>query len=1136
MAGANIRIGVTSSEFQKQMKEVNSQLKLMQSECALATSKASAFGNKTDQLVAKQNSLKSIINSQNQTIRLYQDRIANINNTIETQKNKQVQLAEKIKEVTQKYKDSCVQTGKNSSESKALESELKKLNEEYKNNDKTLQSNNQELNNLKIKLNNTKASLVDNEKALKDLDSQLKTVKWDEFGEKAQKVGKKLSEVGKTMSTAITAPILGIAGASAKTAISFEAAMSNVEAISRATGDELKSLEDKAKEMGEKTSKSAKESADALGYMALAGWDTQQMLEGLEPVLRASEAGNIDLATCSDLVTDSMSSLSLQVSDLGKYLDVVAMTQNSANSTMQGMLEAYNEVGGTFSNLNVSLEEGATWLGVLANRSLKGSEAGNSLNSLLVNLTGGSSTAANAMQELGVSAWDANGNFKGIEETLRTLQGALANCTQEQKTNFESAIGGKTQLTTLQKMLSGLGTEYGSLKQEITNCDGALIRTAETMQNNTQGNITKFKSKLESVANSIGEILLPTINNFLDKVTVVLNWFGNLDDKTKKIIVTIGGVAAAIGPALLVAGKVAFSINSIVEATSKLSNVFNGAKLTTMFNPWVLGATAAIGVGILIYKNWDKIKEMAGKLTDYLSEKFNAIKEMVTKVFDNVKNSIKEKMDSIKATIKEKIETIKTTVSEKVEFIKNIFVEKFEAAKKKTLEIFETTKNIVKVTLMTIGSVIEGATKIITLPFTFIWENCKDVVVEKLNSVKEIVSEKFNTIKDFVSEKLNAVNNFVSERLEKVRNYFSEKLEGAKNVVLDKFNAIKNYVQERISSVFNIVSEKMESVKNAISEKMESMKSIVSEKIGAIKNFFSEKLGPIKDTVSEKFNIVKDTISNAMSTAGKYVAEKLSHMKSAYEENGGGIKGIVASTMEGIKQYYSVEYDAINNLTGGKLEKVVNVISEKFNVVKEDMSNIMSSIGNKVSEILESIKNKFLNIMESVKDIVGRAINKVKDLFNFNWSLPKIKLPHFKITGEFNLNPPEVPHLGVDWYSMGAIFTKPTILGGVGVGDANNGRGSNAEAVIPLNSMYDNIRGIMREELSLLGQTIEAFRKITSTPAKTQPIDINITLQSDVNMDGRKVGDMVTNRIVENISRIQNSRNIATRGVTVRVK
>lgn len=938
MAGANIRIGVTSSEFQKQMKEVNSQLKLMRSECGLATAKASAFGNKTDQLAAKQNSLKSIINSQNQTIRLYQDRIANINNTIETQKNKQVQLAEKIKEVTQKYKDSCVQTGKNSSESKALESELKKLNEEYKNNDKTLQSNNQQLNNLKIKLNNTKASLVDNEKALKDLNSQLKTAKWDEFGEKAQKVGQKLSEVGKTMSTAITAPILGIAGASAKTAISFEAAMSNVEAISGATGDELKSLEDKAKEMGEQTSKSAKESADALGYMALAGWDTQQMLEGLEPVLRASEAGNIDLATCSDLVTNSMSSLSLQVGDLGKYLDIATKTQNSASTNLQQMLETYNEVGGTFDNLNVSLEEGATWLGVLANRSLKGSEAGNSLNSLLVNLTGGSSTAANAMQELGVSAWDTNGNFKGIEETLRTLQGALANCTQEQKTNFESAIGGKTQLTTLQKMLSGLGAEYGSLKQEITNCDGALIETAETMQNNTQGNITRFKSKLEGVANSIGEILLPTINKFLDKVTVVLNWFGNLDDKTKKIIVTIGGVAAAIGPALLVAGKVAFSINSIVEATSKLSTVFSGAKLTTMFNPWVLGATAAIGVGILIYKNWDKIKEMAGKLKDYLSEKFNAIKETVTKVFDNVKNSVKEKMDSIKATVK------------------------------------------------------------------------------------------------------------------------------------------------------------------------------------------------------EKFNIVKDTISNAMSTAGNYVAEKLSHMKSAYEENGGGIKGIVASTMEGVKQYYSVGYDAINKLTGGKLEEVVNVISEKFNVVKEYMSNIMSSIGNKVSEKLENVKNKFSNIMEGVKDIVGRAINKVKDLFNFNCSLPKIKLPHFKITGEFSLNPPQVPHLGVDWYSMGAIFTKPTILGGIGVGDANNGHGSNAEAVIPLNSMYDNIRGIMREELLLSGETMETLQRITSTPAKTQPIDINITLQSDVNMDGKKVGDMVTKRIVDNITRLQNSRNIATRGVTVRVK
>ena len=234
----------------------------------------------------------------------------------------------------------------------------------------------------------------------------------------------------------------------------FEESMSKVQALSGASGQDLEDLRNKAKEMGEKTSKSASESADALGYMALAGWDTQQMLGGLEPILRASEAGQMDLARCSDLVTDSMSAMGIQTEDLGHYLDVASKAQASSNTSLDQLMEAYIGCGGTLKNMNVPIEESATLLGTLANRGIKGSEAGNSLNSLLVNLMGVGGEASKALDALGVSMYNADGTNKGVTNTLKDLSAALGNCTQEEKDQFEAAIGGKSFATVTKKLVA----------------------------------------------------------------------------------------------------------------------------------------------------------------------------------------------------------------------------------------------------------------------------------------------------------------------------------------------------------------------------------------------------------------------------------------------------------------------------------------------------------------------------------------------------------------------------------------------------------------------------------------------------------------------------------------------------------
>lgn len=318
----------------------------------------------------------------------------------------------------------------------------------------------------------------------------------------------------KGMATAVAAGITTVSSAVAagttaatKVGMEFTKSMSNVEALSGATAEEFEALEKAAADAGANTSKTASQAADALGYMALAGWDTSQMLDGLMPILRASEAGSMDLATCSDLVTDSMSAMGIAVGDLNHYLDVCTKAQSSSNTSLQQLLSAYVGCGGTLKNLNVSIEESASVLGTLANRGIKGAEAGNALNSILVNLVGANKSAANAMSALGVSAWDENGNFIGLANTLKTLNGALSTCTDEEKALFEARIGGKTQMDTLQALISGISGEYDNLNEKLNNAKGALESTAQTMQDNLSGDLTTLQSTLEGVGITIFDSL-----------------------------------------------------------------------------------------------------------------------------------------------------------------------------------------------------------------------------------------------------------------------------------------------------------------------------------------------------------------------------------------------------------------------------------------------------------------------------------------------------------------------------------------------------------------------------------------------------------------------------------------------------
>jgi len=450
---------------------------------------------------------------------------------------------------------------------------------------------------------------------------------------------------------AACATAMGVFAVSAvKTYGEFQQSMSNVAGIlgEKIGSENYKKLEEAAREAGKSTTKTAKEAADALSYMALAGWGTEKSIKGLMPVLRASEATGADLATTSDLITDSMSALGLKTNELQHYLDVCAKAQNKSNTSLTQLQEAYIVCGATFHNFNTNLDESGALLGVLANRGLKGSEAGNSLQSLLINLTKKSGESYKAMQALGISAYKSNGEFRGITETLMEVIKATENLDESERNNYLTMIGGKTQLTTLQGLIAGLTnvldngkTEFEDLRDNLKNCTGALDTMAKTMTDNYAGALARAISAADDLKLTLGKKLEPYITKFLNWFSVKLPgatekfaiWF---DSKLPSAIKICKAAFEKIKPIIsfiinnfknltavlagTVVGLKAFTIiTNIVKLWDKLRTagtalraVLLALNISVLASPWtwVAAAIGAVVAGLLVYKNTvEKVKQ-----------------------------------------------------------------------------------------------------------------------------------------------------------------------------------------------------------------------------------------------------------------------------------------------------------------------------------------------------------------------------------------------------------------------------------------------------------------------------------------------------------------------------------------------
>ena len=471
--------------------------------------------------------------------------------------------------------------------------------------------------------------------------------------EKIQSVGGALTTIGGTLTRNVTLPLVGAGAAAIKVAADFDSGMSKVAAISGATGDDLDKLRDKAREMGSKTKFSASEAADAMSYMAMAGWKTGEMLDGIEGIMNLAAASGEDLATTSDIVTDALTAFGLKASDSAHFSDILAAASSNANTNVSLMGETFKYVAPVAGALGISAEDTAEAVGLMANAGIKGSQAGTSLRSILTRLAtdaGASSKSLGALgvltEELGVEFYDANGKVRDFGDILSEARVQWKKLSQEDAAEFAEKIAGKNGISGWLALMNSAPEDIQKLSDAIANCDGTAQRMADTMQNNLKGQLTILKSQAQEVAIAFGSELMPIARDLVGVASSIVQWFGELEPGVKKMIVYTGLAAAAMGPVTTVIGSVTSGIGSLISTVGTMATAFSaagggiagvGSALTAVIGPagWAvlaIGAVAAAGVAVYA------ATKNANKGTRELGDAFKGAAEGAKAFYEEVQN------------------------------------------------------------------------------------------------------------------------------------------------------------------------------------------------------------------------------------------------------------------------------------------------------------------------------------------------------------------------------------------------------------------------------------------------------------------------------------------------------------------
>lgn len=804
-------------------------------------------------------------------------------------------------------------------------------------------------------------------------------------------------------------------------------------------------------------------------------------------------------------VGDKMSSIGTKMLPVTVAIAGVGTASVKASAEVKAMNSQFEQTFGELqSQAKTAMQSVADESGILETR-LQG--IGTSIYAF-AKASGADSAEAMSLMETALKATaDASAYYdRSLEDTSESLMSFL-------KGNYEndSALGlSCTETTRNAEAMELFGKKFNDLSeiqkqqtllkmvtdaQDLSGAMGQASRESDGFENVT-GNLNESVRILSA---EMGEVLLPTVINLIQKATAFFQKLSEMDEGTKQLIVTAGLVVGAISPILIVGGKLISGIGSII---TNVPTIISGAKTlgTGLQALWGIMSANPVGaiitiIGALIaifatlwntsdefrafwIELWDNIKSIVSTVVDsvvtFLSDAWNNIKTTAESVFNGIKNFLSDTWNSIKTNVTDVFNGIKDFLS----------------------DVWDGIKNVVEVAIMFIVELVESAFDLITLPFRFIWENCKETVIEIWDGIKETVSNAFTAVKDKVSEIGGNVKDKCSEVFDNIKDKVSTAWDNIKTKTTDAWNDMKVSYEEGGGGIAGITEVYFDTVKNTVCNVLDAISEFTGINLDGLKTLFTDVWTNIRDTVVDILNKLQTGISEVWEAITSWLSTKFEEIKQLSTDTWNSIKTFVSDTlnnlktaisngMEAIKTTLTNVWNAVKSATSSAWDGIKSTVSNAISNVKSSITSGLDNVKSKVSSVLDNVKSKFKSIFDNAKNIVKDSLDKIKSYFNgLKLEFPKIKLPHFKITGKFSIDPPSVPKLTIEWYKKAMdepyMFTKPTLFDYDPRSGLARGAGeAGAEVMIGKNTMLNMIgQAVAQQNNNLIGKLQEAMERI----------------------------------------------------------
>ncbi len=1073
----NINLSLQSAEFKRGIQDVNNRLKMARSEFKLAGAGVEGFGKSLDGMRSKSRYLE-------QTLQLQQS---------------------KVQQLRQRYEQLKATKGEDDAATQRM----------------------------LIAYNNAQAAMNRTEADLRRLNEQirLQSSAWHQMGERLtaagqrmQNIGQSMKNVGSQLSMRVTAPIVGLGTAAVKAGADFEEGMDKVGAVSGATGEDFNKLRDLAKKLGSETKYSATEAAEGMQFLAMAGFKTNDILNAMPGMLDLAAAGAMDLGAAADITSNIMSGFGIEATKAGHISDVLAKAASSANTDVSQLGEAMKYLAPSAKTLGWSMEEATSAVMAMSDAGIQGSLAGQAFGSSLGRLAKPTKSMKQVLKETGIEFFDATGKMKSMPKVIAEIEKGTKGMTQKQKSATLTTLFGAEAYKHWAVLLDKGSDSLGKNTTMLEKADGAAKKMADRMSSNAKGNIKTFFSALENLSIELSEHLLPIINKGVLKLTELARKFASLSPETQKTVLAIAGIAAAIGPVLVVTGTLVSSLGAIMTAFGTVSGaiavVTTGAAtatpavgalataFTVLTGPIGLTVAALAAVtagGIALYKHLQK--DAIPEVNRYGEEVSKSTKKALDGYF-KLSDEASLKVNELSLTQKKVTVETKDALVNTYSKMNDQILAKMEERHKKELEKsreFFTKSNVLTQ---------EEEEKILRDKEM---RNQAEIAGQEYKElrIKEILEKASAEKRALTESEKREINSLQQQMNENAVQYLSKNELEAK-VIMERMKQSAGDLSARQAAevVANSNKQKDEAVKAAEEQYDQTIAEIIKmrDETGEITAEQADRM--IKEATRQKNVTVgraeethQEVVEAAKAQAGEHIATvnwETGEMLSKWEVFKNKV-GTTWSLITGLgKKYWSdMQKDIVN--------KAENIKSNSLTAFE----NLKTNAGRKFNET----KDKMLKPVKEAKEKISGWISEIEGFFsNLKLKIPKPSLPKLP---KFSLSTDSKTILGktvsyptgfdVKWNAKGALFTKPTIfntpMGLQGFGEAG------PEAALPLT---DKVLGTIGK---MIANTMQEPKQ-GSQYMSQQPLIIQM-----ITPDKRVLAEMV----VDDVTQIQDFKKNRTR-------